>query len=170
MKENNTGFEREIKVRGRQKKRERRRNGQERRCCERAFRGYLVIGSIIQVHDFNFPLFLSKAGGAAGGRLVVSWITAYEMSCSALSQCLDDIIGMEMCREEQSIHSLAVTSSFNYQKPTIIRCLQKPFFDIFSLFLRSHKQTLTRPPKAYSITHRQRTTICLCKAPQKYSR
>lgn len=123
-----------------------RRNSQERRCGERAFRGYLVIGFIIQVHDFNFPLFLSKAGGAAGGRLVVSWITAYEMSCSALSQCLDDIIGMEMCREEQRISSLAVTSSFNQQKPTIMGCLQKPFFDIISLFPQK-PQAISHPPK-----------------------
>lgn len=61
---------------------------------KKPFGGYFVIGFIIQVHDFNFPLFLSKAGGAAGGRLVVSWVTAYEMSCSAPSQRLDDIIGM----------------------------------------------------------------------------
>lgn len=72
------------------------RNGRGRRYTDGAFGAYLVIGFIIQVHDFNFPLFLSKAGGAAGGRLLVSWITAYEMSCGALSQCLDDIIGMEM--------------------------------------------------------------------------
>lgn len=89
MKENNTGIEREVKNKSKSERapekieRERGRNSQERRCGERAFGGYLVIGFIIQVHDFNFPLFLSKAGGAAGGRLVVSWITAYEMSCSA---------------------------------------------------------------------------------------
>lgn len=63
-----------------------------------AFGGYLVIKfKKIQVHDFNFSLFLAKASRAAGGRLVVSRITAYEMSCRSLSQCLDDIIGMEMC-------------------------------------------------------------------------
>lgn len=50
----------------RESERKRRRNNQERWCRERAFGGYLVIGFIIQVHDFNFPLFLSKAGGAAG--------------------------------------------------------------------------------------------------------
>lgn len=102
----------------------RERNSTGRWCTDGAFGAYLVIGFIIQVHDFNFPLFLSKAGGAAGGRLLVSWITAYEMSCGALSQCLDDIIEMEMRREEQSI--CTVTPSFNHQKPTISHCLQKP--------------------------------------------
>lgn len=134
------------------------------RCGERAFRGYLVIGFIIQVCDFNFPLFLSKAGGGAGRRLVVSWITAYEMSCSAPSQCLDDIIGMEMCREEQSIQSLTATSSFNQQKPTIMRCLQNPFFDIISLF----PQKSLFPQSIFN--HTPRKTICLCKALKKYCR
>lgn len=42
------------------------RKGRGRRYTDGAFGAYLVIGFIIQVHDFNFPLFLSKAGGAAG--------------------------------------------------------------------------------------------------------
>lgn len=47
---------------------ERRRNSRERQYRESAFGGFLVIGFIIQVHDFNFPLFLSKASGAAEGK------------------------------------------------------------------------------------------------------
>lgn len=63
------GIERGIKSESKSKReseKKRRRNNRERWCGERAFGGYLVTGFIIQVHDFNFPLFLSKAGGAAG--------------------------------------------------------------------------------------------------------
>lgn len=75
MKENNTVIEREIKNKSKsERKSEIERGGEiaKRDGTERAFRGYLVIGFIIQVHDFNFPLFFSKACGTAGGRLVVS--------------------------------------------------------------------------------------------------
>lgn len=121
MKENNAWIEREMKNKGKSE----RGRGAIAECIEKPFTGYLVIGFIIQVHDFNFSLLLSKADGAAGGRLVVSWITAYEMRCSNPAQCLNDIIGIEMCREEgeQSIHSLAVSLTFNQQKLTSMHCL-----------------------------------------------
>lgn len=43
---------------------------------ETVFRNPLVIEFIIQLCDFNFSLFLSKAGGAEKGMLVVCGITA----------------------------------------------------------------------------------------------
>lgn len=119
--------------------------------AEKVFWGYLVIGFIIQVHDFNFSLLLSKAGRAAGGRLVVSWITAYVMSCSAPSQCLDDIMGMEIYRKEPSIQSITVTFPFSQQKCTSM-CLHKlPFFN--KPFIAS---------EVYTLPHTQEITICLC--------
>lgn len=135
----NTGIQREIKNKSKsESKPEIERGGEiaERRYRERAFGGYLVIVFIIQVHDFNFPLFLSKAGGAAGGRLVVSWITAYEMNCSALSQCLDDIIGMVPRRTEYPL----AHSDFLFQPP---KTRNQALFTIF--FFTS--PIFSHPPK-----------------------
>lgn len=135
----------------------RKRRNRGRRYTDGAFGAYLVIGFIIQVHDFNFPLFLSKAGGAAGGRLLVSWITAYEMSRGALSQCLDDIMGMEMRQEEQSI--CTVTPSFNHQKPTISHCLQKPSLFPHLLFSSEAISNLLSPKALYSRTKKDNMPV-----------
>lgn len=68
--------ERETKNKSKSERQKEREREEKQPRSERAFAGYLVIGFIIQVHDFNFPLFLSKARGTAGGSLVVCWITA----------------------------------------------------------------------------------------------
>lgn len=122
----------------------------------KAFREYHVIGFIIQVHDFNFPLFLSKAGGAAGGSLVVCWITAYEMSFSTPSQCLDDIIGMEMCRVSSHFNS-----SFKKLNPQAY-IVYKNLFDIISLIPQNPLAILC--PANYTQSYRQRKKVSLCKA------
>lgn len=130
---------------------------------ERAFWDALVTEFKIQVHDFNFPLFLSKAGRVAEGRLVVCWITAYKMSWSFPSQCLNDIMEMEMCRV--SSHSLQLPLSRGKTPKHVL--FTKFFLTSSPLFFRSHSQSLT--PKCIQ-SHRQTKTLCVCKAAHKCCR
>lgn len=81
------------------------------------------------------------------------------MSCSALSQCLDDIIGMVPKRTE---YPLARSDfSFNHQKPTIRRCLQNPLFFPPHLPFSSEAITSLSSPKAYALTLRGRQYACV---------